>query len=81
MPRVSIIIPAYNSMRYLPETLDSALAQSFSDFEIVIVNDGRTDNIEEWFLGIQDSRVRQIRESLSLLTKQSLKQAVNTLHS
>ncbi len=50
-------------MRYLPETLDSALAQSFSDFEIVIVNDGSTDNIEEWFLGIQDSRVRLISQA------------------
>lgn len=62
MPRVSIIIPAYNAMRYLPETLESALAQSFSDFEIIIINDGSTDDIKDWFLSVQDSRVRLISQ-------------------
>lgn len=58
MPKVSIIIPAYNAMRYLPETLDSALSQSFSDFEIMIVDDGSTDNIKDWFINLRDSRVK-----------------------
>lgn len=62
MPRVSIIIPAYNAMRYLPETLESAIAQSFTDFEVVIVNDGSTDNIEDWFLTVEDSRARLISQ-------------------
>ncbi len=47
MPRVSIIIPCYNQANYLPETLDSVLLQTYTDFECVIVNDGSPDNTEE----------------------------------
>lgn len=42
-PLISIFIPVYNSEKYLSETLDSLLAQTFQDFEIVIADDGSTD--------------------------------------
>lgn len=48
MPYVSVIIPAYNAMRYLPETVDSVFNQTFDDFELIIVNDGSSDSIEAW---------------------------------
>jgi len=60
MPKVSVIIPAYNSMSYLPETLDSVLGQTFTDFDVLIVNDGSSDNIVEWASEIKDPRVRLI---------------------
>jgi glycosyltransferase involved in cell wall biosynthesis len=62
MPKVSVIIPAYNSMTYLPKTLESVLRQTFTDFEVLIINDGSSDNIVEWALQIADPRVRLISQ-------------------
>ncbi|WP_315786854.1 glycosyltransferase family 2 protein [Fischerella sp. JS2] len=62
MPKVSVIIPAYNSMTYLPKTLESVLRQTFTDFEVFIINDGSSDNIVEWALQIADPRVRLISQ-------------------
>ena len=42
-PRVSVVIPAYCSAAFIAETLDSVFAQTFSDFEVIVVNDGSPD--------------------------------------
>ncbi len=42
-PIISIIIPVYNVQNYLPRCVDSILAQSFKDFELILVDDGSTD--------------------------------------
>lgn len=43
-PKVTVVIPLYNTQRYIAETLQSIAAQSFSDYEVVVVNDASTDN-------------------------------------
>ncbi|MGB3655167.1 MAG: glycosyltransferase [Rivularia sp. (in: cyanobacteria)] len=58
MPCCSIIIPAYNAIKYLPETLESVLKQTFTEFEVLIINDGSSDNIVEWFGNVTDPRVK-----------------------
>lgn len=61
-PLVSIIIPAYNCERYIGETLESVMRQTVHDFEIVIVDDGATDNqkkVIDRFME-KDSRIKYI---------------------
>lgn len=59
---ISIIIPLYNKEHCITDTLSSILSQSYKDFEIVIVNDGSTDNSATVVESICDSRIRLINK-------------------
>ncbi|MBK9421154.1 MAG: glycosyltransferase family 2 protein [Flavobacteriales bacterium] len=54
---ISVIIPAYNAERWLPEAVHSVLAQSHSDLELIIVNDGSTDNTLRMAYSFADPRI------------------------
>ncbi len=60
LPKISIIIPAYNSGGSIERSVNSALSQSYPDIEVVVVNDGSADDTEERVKAIadRDSRVR-----------------------
>ncbi|MBW4651841.1 MAG: glycosyltransferase [Kaiparowitsia implicata GSE-PSE-MK54-09C] len=62
MPKVSVIIPAYNAMRYLPATVDSVLNQTFKDFEMLIIDDGSSDEIRQWTSYLLDPRAQLISQ-------------------
>ncbi len=47
MPRVSVIIPTFNCARFLGRALDTAFAQTFTDYEVIVVDDGSTDNTQD----------------------------------
>ena len=59
---ISIIIPLYNKVNSIQGTLDSILSQEFQGNEVVIVDDGSTDNGQQVVSRIQDSRIRLIRQ-------------------
>lgn len=59
-PRISVILPAYNAGRYLREAVQSILDQTYTDFEILLLNDGSTDDTEQVALSFTDPRVRYI---------------------
>lgn len=65
MARISIIIPVYNSKDYLVNCIDSILAQTFEDFEVILVDDGSTDGSDTLCdnLAAQDPRIQVIHQS------------------
>jgi glycosyltransferase involved in cell wall biosynthesis/FtsZ-binding cell division protein ZapB len=56
-PKISVIIPLYNHEKYIREAIDSVIGQSFDDFELIIINDGSTDNSEAIVRDINDDRI------------------------
>lgn len=62
MPRVTVVVTAYNLIEYLPETITNVLQQTFTDFEVIVVDDGSTDNTAEWVKRVSDPRVRLISQ-------------------
>lgn len=59
-PRVTVIIPTYNWSNVLPYSIGSVLRQSFTDFELLVVGDGCTDDSEQVVTAIADPRLRWI---------------------
>lgn len=62
-PTVSAVIPCYNHARYVGEAIASALAQTWADLEIIVVNDGSTDNTADVVGQYVDPRVRYVYQS------------------
>ena len=65
MPQVSVIVPVYNAEKYLAECVDSILAQTLRDIEVILVDDGSTDTspaICDAYAG-KDSRVKVIHKA------------------
>ena len=58
MPLVSVLMPVYNGEKYLREAIDSVLAQTYINWELIIVNDGSTDNTKNIIHSYTDSRIR-----------------------
>lgn len=58
MPTISVVVPAYNAGKTIQNTLESVLKQTFSDLELIVINDGSTDNTLEILDTIQDPRIK-----------------------
>lgn len=62
MSRISVVLPVFNGERYIKKAIDSVLNQSLDDFELIIVNDGSTDNTLEIINGFNDKRIILINQ-------------------
>ena len=64
---ISVIIPVYNTEKYLSECVNSVLAQTYNKFELILIDDGSKDNsgdICDWYAA-QDNRIRVIHQTNS----------------
>ena len=60
---ISVILPVYNGELYLKDSITSILNQTYINFELIILNDGSTDNSEEVILSFKDSRIRYYKHT------------------
>ena len=72
-PHVTIVLPVYNHRNLLPGAIASVLAQTYTDFELVVVNDGSTDGTREYLDGLTDPRIVVVHQE-----NQRLPGALNT---
>ena len=72
-PRVTVLMPAWNAAEYLAEALESIWRQSYSDFELLVVDDGSTDRTPDVLAACGDSRLRVLRNE----TRRKLSGALN----
>lgn len=61
-PTISVILPVYNSAPYLAATIESILAQTLPDFELIVLNDGSTDNSVAIIHSFSDNRIRYLEQ-------------------
>ena len=62
---ISVVIPVYNKCEYIKETIESVLAQNFNAYEIIVIDDGSTDDSHKVVLAIEDPRLHVFSQSNS----------------
>ena len=66
MPKISVIMPAYNAEKYIGEAIRSILGQSFRDFEFIILNDCSTDRTEDVIRSFDDPRIVYLKNERNM---------------
>lgn len=64
-PKVSIVMPVYNGEGFVREAIDSVLAQTFKDFELIVINDGSIDGSEEVVRSYSDPRIVYVKNEVN----------------
>jgi glycosyltransferase involved in cell wall biosynthesis len=60
-PLVSVVLPSYNAMPYLPVAVQSVIEQTFADWELIVIDDGSTDDTSGFLSAVHDDRIRSLR--------------------
>ena len=77
MPRVSVLMPAYNAERHIGAAIDSILQQKYGDFELIVVDDGSSDGTAEIVRAYVDPRLRYYRNPSNLRLAASLNRGLD----
>lgn len=75
-PVVSVIMPVYNSADFIKEAIESILNQTFSDFEMIVIDDCSTDNSAEIICSIQDERLVFLKNDVNLGVAKTLNRGI-----
>ena len=71
-PKISVLLPVYNAAEYIAESIQSILNQTFTDFEIILINDCSTDTTADILGNFTDSRIRIINNTVNLKVVKTL---------
>ncbi len=66
MPKISVIMPVFNAEKYLREAIDSIMWQSFTDWELIVINDGSTDSSETIIRSYTDTRLKYYKNEQNI---------------
>ncbi len=66
MNKLAVILPTYNSVHFLKESIEAILNQSFKEFDLYIIDDCSTDNTEQFVVDIDDNRIKYLKNSQNL---------------
>ena len=76
MPQTTVLIPTYNCAKYILETLKSVLSQTYTDYELLIIDDGSTDDTEKKIRGIKDNRLVYLKNPNNLGIVETLNKGI-----
>ena len=75
-PLVSVLLPAYNAGNFITEAINSIISQTYKNLEIIIINDGSTDDTEEKINNIKDHRIKLFENEVNLGLIQTLNKGI-----
>lgn len=76
-PVISVLMPVYNGEKFLKESIDSILNQTYDNFEFIIINDGSTDATEEIVFSYSDNRIIYIKNEINLKLIKTLNKGID----
>ena len=80
-PRVTVLMTVYNGLPYLPEAIESVLQQSFTDLELLVVDDASTDDSHACIRSFRDPRIRLVRNPENMGQVRSLNKGLSLIQS
>ena len=80
MPKISVVMPVYNGEKYLREAMDSILAQTYTDFEFIIIDDGSKDTSAEIVRSYNDPRIRFVQNEHNMGVAATLNRGLDLAH-